>query len=136
MLVRVVILLKNKSSRSQCLVMPEHIEDWFILYEGNIGRVYALRCSLLQAYRILLLDDGYLLWIYLVERIVKVKNILTSVAHLVLLGPHMIHAAHSRFRGIPGCVLQFICLFKTGMLALLALNPRGIYMLKLMEVIL
>ena len=101
MLVRVVILLKNKAARSKCLVMPEHIKYGLILYEGNIRRVYALRCSLLQAYRILLLDDGYLLWIYLVERIVKVKNILTSVAHLMLLSPHMIHAAHSWLRGIP-----------------------------------
>ena len=101
MLVRVVVLLKNKASRSKCLIMPEHIEDGFILYEGNIGGVYALRCSLLNAYRILLLDDGYLLWIYLVERIVKVKDILTSVAHLMLLGPHMINATHSWLRGIP-----------------------------------
>ena len=123
MLVRVVILLKNKSTRSKCLVMPEHIKDGLILYERNIGRVYALRCSLLQAYCILLLDDGYLLWIYLVERIVKVKNILTSVAHLMLLRPHMINATHSWLRGIPGCVLQFIRLFQTRMLALLALNP-------------
>ena len=36
MLVRVVVLLKNKAARSKCLVMPEHIEDWLILYEGNI----------------------------------------------------------------------------------------------------
>ena len=136
MLIGAVILLQYKSAWGKRLIVPVCVKDWRVLYKRHVLACHASRLCLRKPCLVLCRNERQLLWLYTVEWLFKVHDVLASVPQLVLLSPHMIDPAHISVRYIPVGVLQLVCLLSVWENRLLARYIGCVDVLQLLVVIL